>query len=90
MVIILDNARYNHAKALMEWREENKKIFQLDFLPPYNLDLNHIERVWKMLRRFATHNQYFDSVDSLRNEVFNELYEWTSPNETVSQLCAIK
>jgi len=51
MVIVLDNARFHHAKALARWLGKRSRYFQLDFLPPYSPELNHIERVWKLVRR---------------------------------------
>jgi transposase len=89
MVIILDNARFHHAKALSGWLEKHAEIFHLDFLPPYSPELNHIERVWKSLRRLCTHNQYFENLDNLRKTIFNKILEWASPNEDLARLCAI-
>lgn len=89
MVVILDNARFHHAKALSGWLERHSEIFRLDFLPPYSPELNHIERVWKFLRRHCTHNQYFENLDKLRQAVFAKITEWASPNEDLAQLCAI-
>lgn len=89
MVVILDNARFHHAKALSGWLEKHSETFRLDFLPPYSPELNHIERVWKSLRRHCTHNQYFENLDNLRQAVFAKINEWASPNEDLAQLCAI-
>ncbi len=89
MVIVLDNARFHHAKALSEWLDEHSEYFCLDFLPPYSPELNHIERVWKLMRRHCTHNQYFEKLTELRKVVFSKISEWSSPNTTLSQLCAI-
>lgn len=89
MIVVLDNARFHHARALYGWREDHSECFRLDFLPPYSPDLNPIERVWKMTRRFCTHNQYFEHIDELRQSVFEKLIEWSSPNRELTQLCAI-
>jgi transposase len=51
MIIILDNARYHHARILKDWLWKRRKILQLLFLPPYSPQLNPIERVWKLGRR---------------------------------------
>jgi len=50
MVVVLDNARFHHAKALYSWLEKHSENFSLGFLPPYSPELNHIERVWKLLK----------------------------------------
>ena len=89
MVIVLDNARFHHAKALSGWLEKHALSFQLDFLPPYSPELNHIERVWKFLRKLCTHNQYFEKLDDLRKAVFNKIVEWASKNEDLARLCAV-
>jgi len=89
MVVVLDNARFHHAKALSGWIEKHSENFRLGFLPPYSPELNHIERVWKLLRRLCTHNQYFEQLEDLRQAVFSKIIEWASPNENLAQLCAI-
>ena len=80
---------FHHAKALSGWLEKHSENFRLDFLPPYSPELNHIERVWKLLRRYSTHNQYFEQLDELRRAVFAKITEWASSNKDLAQLCAI-
>ena len=53
MVVILDNARWHHARLLKPWLKKHKQILRLDFLPPYSPELNSIERVWKLTRHPA-------------------------------------
>ncbi|MCP4256215.1 MAG: IS630 family transposase [Planctomycetes bacterium] len=89
MVVVLDNARFHHAKILSQWLDKHSEHFSLDFLPPYSPQLNHIERVWKLLRRLCTHNQYFEKLTVLRSVVLSKLSEWSSPNKSLAQLCAI-
>lgn len=90
MIVILDNARFHHAKALSGWLEQHSEYFRLDFLPPYSPELNPIERVWKLTRRLCTHNQYFEQLEELRQSVFAKFREWFCPNPVLVQLCAIK
>ena len=45
--IISDNARYYHNKELVEW-VKGTRIKRI-FLPPYSLNLNLIERLWKLI-----------------------------------------
>jgi transposase len=55
-ILYLDNARYQHARAVREWVEARKTQgveFVLEFLPPYSPNLNLIERLWKLLRKHA-------------------------------------
>jgi transposase len=55
-ILYLDNARYQHARAVREWALAQKAQgveFVLDFLPAYSPNLNLIERLWKFLRKHA-------------------------------------
>jgi len=89
IVVILDNARYHHARDLQPWLAKYKKSIELLFLPPYSPDLNPIERVWKLTRRLCTHNQYFKDLSELVDAVVPKFNEWSKPNETLRMLCAI-
>jgi hypothetical protein len=54
----------------------------VDFLPPYNPDLNPIERA-KLVRRMRSHNRYFATA------VEDLAYHWDRGNETLPRLRAI-
>lgn len=86
-VIVLDNARYHHAVLLAPFLEQRQAFLRLDFLPPYSPDLNPIERVWKHLRKLATHNQYFSTLEELTHAVANEIKRFEKPNPTLVSLC---
>ena len=59
MVVITDNAQYNHARLHRDWYEQHADRFALDYLPPYTPELNPIERVWKLTRRLCfVENQF--------------------------------
>jgi transposase len=87
--VIIDNARYHHAKLHKAWRDERAESFALDFLPPYSPDLNPIERVWKLTRRLRLHNQYFSTLDSVIQAIEAQFAAWSGPNEELRRLCAI-
>ena len=89
MVIVLDNARWHHAKALEPWLDKYQEKLTLDFLPPYSPDLNPIERTWKLTRRLCTHNRHFETLEELENTVRERFCEWSGPNDTLRKLCAI-
>lgn len=89
MIVITDNARWHHAKAIQPWLTKNRNAIQLDFLPPYSPQLNSIERVWKLTRRLCTHNKYFPVLEELIETVFAQFYIWRKPNRTLKNLCAI-
>lgn len=46
--VILDNARYHHARLLAPFLSEHWQVLTLEFLPPDRPNLNAIERVWKL------------------------------------------
>jgi transposase len=89
IVVILDNARYHHAKLLNPFLKKNRVSLHLEFLPAYSPDLNPIERVWKLTRRICTHNVHFEKLNQLKVAVQEQHDEWKKPNTTLSRLCCI-
>jgi transposase len=89
VVVILDNARYHHAKLHAEWRRLQQPGFLLLFLPPYSPKLNPIERVWKLLRRLWIHNRYFPTLTELVQIVDLQFAAWSRPNSKLRKLCSI-
>jgi transposase len=69
ILLVLDNARYHHAKILKYWLQEMSNVLELFFLPPYSPDLNPIEMLWRKTRREVTHNRYFESVETLKYDL---------------------
>jgi len=89
VAVIIDNARYHHAKVHADWRNQQVSQFVLNFLPPYSPDLNPIERLWKLTRRLCLHNRYFPTLDAVIQSVESQFNEWTAGSEIVRKLCAI-
>ena len=89
MVLVLDNARWHHAKLIQPWLFMHRHVIQLDFLPPYSPELNTIERVWKLTRRLCTHNRYFPHLDDLTQAVSQQFIAWMKPNDSLRRLCAV-
>ena len=89
MVVIIDNASYHHAGALTGWLQEHSAILELLFLPPYSPELNPIERVWKLLRKLCTHNEFFPELKLLENALTQQLTGWWKPNSILKRLCCI-
>ena len=89
MVVVLDNARYHHARLIQPWLKIKRNVLQLLFLPPYSPELNPVEPVWKLTRRLCTHNRYFPTLDEVVEAVFNQFDIWSKPNDTLRRLCAI-
>ena len=59
ITIVLDNARYQRCKLVMEKAEELG--IELLFLPPYSPNLNLIERLWKFVKKDVLYSKYYDN-----------------------------
>ncbi len=74
IVIILDNAKYNHANYTTKFAEWYG--IELFFLPPYSPNLNLIERLWKFSKKKLVHNKYYPKFKEFIENVeifFNQL-----------------
>lgn len=89
VLMLSDNARYHHANLHADWRQDCSERFSLLFLPPYSPELNPIERVWKLTRRLATHNRYFEKLEQVSEAVEKTFKKWEKPNSSLRTLCAI-
>lgn len=63
IVLILDNVRFHHAKALNVFHNAHPRLRFL-FLPPYQPQLNPQEMVWQIMRRNVTHNRYYKTFSA--------------------------
>lgn len=62
--LFCDNAKYyqNHtAEAYLE-----KSKVELHFLPPYSLNPNPIERLWKWVKERVTYNTYYEYFEDFK------------------------
>lgn len=57
ITLILDNARYQHCRLVME--HAAAKDIELLFLPAYSPNLNLIERLWKLTKKKCLNNRYY-------------------------------
>ena len=89
MVIVLDNAKYHHAVLLAPLLRKYRQVLTLLFLPPYSPQLAPIERVWKLARRMATHNRFFEALGELVSAVEACFARWQKPNAVLQRLCGI-
>lgn len=63
--LIMDNAKYYHAKKVKEWRRHHTRV-KFHFIPPYSPNLNIIERLWLYYHKQVTHNRYFPNINQFR------------------------
>ncbi len=61
--VVLDNARYHHAKVVRDWLARPGCRIKLIFLPSYSPNLNAIERLWGVMHREVTHNKCYATFD---------------------------
>ena len=69
IVIILDNASYNHAYKTLE--EATLLNIELIFLPTYSPNLNLIERLWKFLKKIVLKNKYYATFKLFKEAMFS-------------------
>lgn len=72
--VILDNARYHHAKDVTAYCEVSG--ITLVFLPSYSPNLNVIERLWKFMRKKVLKDRYhatFEQFVAAIREFFDHL-----------------
>jgi hypothetical protein len=46
-----------NAMTFLSFLKQLRSVSSLEFLPPYSPELNPIERLWKLIRRLAIHNE---------------------------------
>lgn len=77
LVLILDNARYNHNKKVIEKAE--KLEIELKFLPAYSPNLNLIERLWHLLKKEVLSNRYYETFDEFCESCMKFLHNKSKP-----------
>ena len=87
--VYLDNARYHHAKKLKPFLERPDCRIRLHFLPPHHPHLNPIERLWRVMHRYVTHNRFYPDFRQFAEAImdfFNKTLprKWEGTAETVT------
>lgn len=83
--VILDNARYHHARLVRDWRNKHGRV-KFVFLPAYSPNLNLIERLWRFFHQQVTWNRYFETFEAFEREslaFFKNLNCYQSQLETL-------
>ena len=78
--VVLDNARYHHARCVKDWLQRAGCRIVLHFLPPYAPNLNAIERLWAVMHRHVTHNRHYLSETGFIAAIF-EFFNDTLPKK---------
>ena len=86
--LILDNARYQKCKVVMNLAKELK--INLHYIPPYSPNLNLIERLWKFVKG-ELRAKYYDDFVIFRKKIDSIIESTAKENkEKVSQLIGQK
>lgn len=83
IVMVIDGAGWHQSKDLKP--PENLK---LHFLPPYSPELNPQEHIWDELREKYFHNQAFESLDALEEQLLAGLRHLEQVPEIVKSISA--
>jgi transposase len=84
IVVVLDNAAYNHARIVKRFAEENNII--LMYLPPYSPNLNIIERLWKFSKKHLVHNKCYNVFNLFEKEVkifYENIYKFNGELKSI-------
>ncbi len=87
VVLIIDNAPWHRGKPIDEALADCPHL-EFKRLPSYSPQLNVIEHFWKMLRRRATHNRFFESLSDLRRSIRASLCYFQTVKRRVRSLVA--
>lgn len=92
--MVMDNAPWHKkAKRLIkenadgQYNDINDKVVFV-YLPPYSPDLNPIEQVWRITRREAKHNKFFNSAEDLEQTIDDYYSLYNQPNDWLKSLCS--
>jgi transposase len=82
--VVLDNASAHTTELLDGFREQYKYTMEMVFLPTYSPHLNLIERLWGLMRKYVTKNQFYPHLLILCEAVMQWLEKLP-----FSQFCSI-
>jgi transposase len=63
--VVLDNASAHTTAAIDAFVIEHQQQLELVYLPTYSPHLNHIERLWRLMRSKVTRNRFYDSLNAV-------------------------
>jgi transposase len=71
--VLLDNAKYHHAKLVCAWLARPDCRIKLHFVPVYCPHLNPIERLCGLMHRHVTHKKCYASFKDFSTAMLNFL-----------------
>lgn len=88
ITLVLDNARYQHCKAVIAFAESLH--IKLLFLPPYSPNLNIIERLWKFAKKKVLYGKYYERPDQFHQAITNFFEQLDNHQEQLKSLLTLK
>jgi transposase len=85
VVLLIDKAPWHAGKVVDDALAANRHL-KLKRLPSYSPHLNPIERLWKALRRRATHNRLFETLADLKKSIRASLSYFQTMRQRVQTL----
>jgi transposase len=67
--VVLDNASAHTTPAIEAFATEHQPRLELVYLPTYSPHLNHIERLWRLMRSKVTRNRFYESLTAVAEAV---------------------
>lgn len=82
--VVLDNASAHTTPAIETFASEHHEQLELVYLPTYSPHLNHIERLWRLMRSRVTRNRFYESL----NAVAQAAVDWLD-NLSFAEFCSL-
>ncbi len=76
ITLILDNARYQKCKSVLDKAEELG--IELLYLPAYSPNLNLIERLWRFVKKEVLYSRYYETFADFKESIDTCLSELTT------------
>ena len=84
--LIQDNASYHTHPEVARWFEQEQRRLVVFDLPKYSPEFNAQERLWRYIRREATHNRYFETPAALCTSLFTTFADMQRHPEKIAGL----
>jgi len=81
ILMVMDGAGWHKAKALSV--PDNMALV---FLPPYSPQLNPVEHIWEAIRENWFHNEVFNSIDAVENQLEKALVSFEGDPASVASI----
>ena len=84
--LFVDGASWHKGEEVRLFLQRHTQI-HLEYLPAYQPALNEQENIWRQGKYEATHNVWFDSLETIYIRFKRKIDHW--PKDRIKQLCII-